>query len=36
MGEAELVVVTGGLGPTKDDMTKKVLAEYFAVSYTHL
>lgn len=29
MGEAELVVVTGGLGPTKDDMTKKVLAEYF-------
>lgn len=29
MGEAELVIVTGGLGPTKDDMTKKVLAEYF-------
>lgn len=29
MNEAELVVVTGGLGPTKDDVTKKVLAEYF-------
>lgn len=29
MGQAELVVVTGGLGPTKDDVTKKVLAEYF-------
>lgn len=26
---AELVVVTGGLGPTKDDITKKVLADYF-------
>lgn len=29
MNEAELVIVTGGLGPTKDDVTKKVLAEYF-------
>ena len=29
MRHAELVVVTGGLGPTKDDVTKKVLAEYF-------
>lgn len=28
--EAELVLMTGGLGPTKDDITKKVLAEYFA------
>lgn len=26
---ADLVLVTGGLGPTKDDVTKKVLAEYF-------
>lgn len=25
----ELVLITGGLGPTKDDLTKKVLAEYF-------
>lgn len=29
MGRADLVLVTGGLGPTKDDVTKKVLAEYF-------
>ncbi|MFA9391350.1 MAG: competence/damage-inducible protein A [Prolixibacteraceae bacterium] len=26
---AEVVLITGGLGPTKDDRTKKVLAEYF-------
>jgi nicotinamide-nucleotide amidase len=26
---ADLVLITGGLGPTKDDITKKVLAEYF-------
>ncbi len=26
---AELVLITGGLGPTKDDITKKCLAEYF-------
>ena len=25
----DLIVVTGGLGPTKDDITKKVLCEYF-------
>lgn len=29
MSEADLIIVTGGLGPTKDDVTKKVLAEYF-------
>lgn len=29
MEEADLILVTGGLGPTKDDVTKKVLAEYF-------
>lgn len=29
MAEADLILVTGGLGPTKDDVTKKVLAEYF-------
>jgi len=28
-GRAELVLTTGGLGPTKDDITKKVLCEYF-------
>ena len=25
----DVVLVTGGLGPTKDDITKKVLCEYF-------
>lgn len=29
MEEADLILVTGGLGPTKDDVTKKVLAEFF-------
>ncbi len=27
--EASLVIITGGLGPTKDDITKKVLADFF-------
>jgi nicotinamide-nucleotide amidase len=27
---ADLVLITGGLGPTKDDITKKCLCEYFA------
>ena len=26
---AELVIITGGLGPTRDDITKKALTEYF-------
>lgn len=26
---AEIVLLTGGLGPTKDDITKKVFADYF-------
>ncbi|RKD13878.1 damage-inducible protein CinA [Pelobium manganitolerans] len=26
---ADLVLITGGLGPTKDDITKKTLAKYF-------
>lgn len=27
--ESEIVIVTGGLGPTHDDITKKVMAEFF-------
>jgi len=26
---ADLIILTGGLGPTKDDITKKTIAEYF-------
>ena len=28
-GRADIILMTGGLGPTKDDITKKVLMEYF-------
>jgi len=28
-GKADLVLLTGGLGPTSDDITKKVLCEFF-------
>jgi nicotinamide-nucleotide amidase len=27
--KADIIIVTGGLGPTNDDITKKVLSEYF-------
>jgi len=30
-GRADIILVTGGLGPTKDDITKKTIAEYFNV-----
>lgn len=30
---AEVILITGGLGPTKDDITKKTLAEYFGVGF---
>ncbi len=26
---ADIILMTGGLGPTKDDITKKTLCEYF-------
>lgn len=29
LAEADAVLITGGLGPTKDDLTKHVLAEHF-------
>ncbi|WP_342647572.1 competence/damage-inducible protein A [Mucilaginibacter sp. CSA2-8R] len=28
---ADIILITGGLGPTKDDITKKTLADYFGV-----
>lgn len=31
---ADLVLVTGGLGPTRDDVTKKAFAEYFNCGFT--
>lgn len=30
--EADVIIITGGLGPTKDDITKHVLCEYFETS----
>jgi nicotinamide-nucleotide amidase len=30
--QADLVLVTGGLGPTKDDITKQCFAEFFNTS----
>ncbi len=31
--ENEIIIVTGGLGPTHDDITKKVFAKYFSCGY---
>ena len=28
-GRSQLILITGGLGPTKDDITKKTMCEYF-------
>ncbi|QQL51172.1 competence/damage-inducible protein A [Mucilaginibacter ginkgonis] len=30
---ADVILITGGLGPTKDDITKKTLAQYFNVGF---
>ncbi len=34
LGKATLILITGGLGPTKDDITKIALSEYFGVGLT--
>ena len=33
MAKADVVLVTGGLGPTRDDITKKAIAEFFGVGF---
>lgn len=33
LNRSELIIITGGLGPTKDDITKKTLAEYFNMGW---
>ncbi len=35
MGVYDLLIMTGGLGPTKDDLTKETLAEYFESPLVH-
>ncbi|MAY84833.1 MAG: competence/damage-inducible protein A [Flavobacteriales bacterium] len=30
--QSQLILITGGLGPTRDDITKRVLSEYFGAS----
>jgi len=32
LAQADIVLITGGLGPTKDDITKKVMADHFGMS----
>lgn len=32
LGRVDLVIMTGGLGPTRDDVTKHTLAEYFGMT----
>lgn len=34
LAHSDVVLMTGGLGPTKDDVTKKAIAEYFDVGMT--
>lgn len=35
LNKSELVIATGGLGPTHDDITKNAVAEFFAVELIH-
>lgn len=32
-GRADIILITGGLGPTKDDLTKKTLRDYFKMEW---
>ena len=33
LSEADVIIITGGLGPTKDDITKKTLADFFQIGF---
>lgn len=35
LGRADVVITTGGLGPTKDDVTKKVMCDFFGCGMRH-
>jgi nicotinamide-nucleotide amidase len=36
ISQADIILITGGLGPTKDDITKKTIADFFGTSmYFH-
>ena len=35
LGESDAVVLTGGLGPTHDDVTKRVVADFFGAPLVH-
>ncbi len=31
LGRSDIIIVTGGLGPTKDDLTKEIISEFFGL-----
>jgi nicotinamide-nucleotide amidase len=35
LNKSALIIITGGLGPTKDDITKTAIAQYFAVDMVY-